>query len=75
MCVTPPPPPSCPQCTEFQMYSAYCKHRSNSETLINESTESQTFFKVQCRMQEVGSGSLNLQEVGRVEVVALICRK
>ena len=30
---------------EFQMYSVYCKNRSQSEALINESTESQAFFK------------------------------
>jgi hypothetical protein len=30
---------------QFQMYSIYCKKRTNSETLINESTESQAFFK------------------------------
>lgn len=30
---------------EFQMYSVYCKNRSNSETLLNESTESEAFFK------------------------------
>ena len=27
------------------MYSVYCKNRSQSEALINESTESQAFFK------------------------------
>ena len=34
------------QTVQFQMYSLYCKNRTNSETLINESTESQAFFKV-----------------------------
>ena len=27
------------------MYSDYCKNRSSSETLVNETTESQAFFK------------------------------
>ncbi|XP_064394255.1 guanine nucleotide exchange factor DBS-like isoform X2 [Halichondria panicea] len=30
---------------EFQMYSDYCKNRSNSETLVNEGAECQAFFK------------------------------
>ena len=30
---------------QFQMYSVYCKTRTQSEALIGECTESQTFFK------------------------------
>ena len=33
------------QTEEFQMYSVYCKNRTQSEALINECTESQAFFK------------------------------
>ena len=30
---------------QFQMYSVYCKTKTESDALVNECTESQTFFK------------------------------
>ena len=58
------------------MYSVYCKNRSQSEALINESTESQAFFKgIQMKLaHQLSLDSYLLKPVQRITKYQLLLK-
>lgn len=64
------------QNSEFQMYQAYCRNRTASEALVNECTESETFFKgIQMRLaHQLSLSAYLLKPVQRVTKYQLLLK-